>query len=99
MPWVLLDVSMATLTYFLPMHTANSKLTRLTPTQSTSQGLPELRIQKRFFRGHEERGLVIFSRPCGIIVRGSFVVGVHAVRTVEVVAPFEGCLHRFLGRY
>src|SRR5205807_94978 len=86
-------------TLFLPMHTDDREVTHLTPAERTSQGLPKLRIKKRFFRGHEERGLVIFSRPRGIVVRGSFIVGVHPVRTVYVITSFGGFGQGFLDRH
>src|SRR5206468_12231623 len=88
-----------TLPLFLLMSTDEREVTPRTPAERTSQRLPKLWIQKRFFRGHEERGLVIFSRPRGIVVRGSFVVGIHSVRTVEVVAPFDGGVQGFLNRH
>ena len=42
-----------TLTLFLPVHADKSEVTRFIPPQSTSQGLPKLRIKKCFFCQHE----------------------------------------------
>src|SRR5262249_44909414 len=99
MPLIHPVVPTTAMTFFFAMYTANSKVTRLTPAERLSQGLPELRIKKRFFRGHDERRIIILARPRGIIVRGSFVLGVHPVRPVDVVASFVGFVQGFLDRH
>ena len=99
MPLIHPVVTVALATLFVPMYTGDREVTRLTPDESASQGLPEARIKKRFFRGYDERGLVIFSRPRGIVVRGSLIVSFHPVRSVYVIPAFHGFVYGFLDSY
>src|SRR5437764_5740977 len=99
MPLIHPVVAVALTTFFVSMHTRDREVTRLMPIQRTSQGLPEVRIKKRFFRRHDKGRIIILARPRGIIVRGSFVVGLHPVRTAYVVASLDGCVYRFLDRH
>ena len=79
MPLIHPVVSMALATLFLSMHTDDGEITRLTPAQGTSQCLPEARIEEGLFRGYHERGVIIFSRPCGELAVRSRIVRFHPV--------------------
>src|SRR5262249_4476442 len=99
MPLVHPVVPATALTFFLAMHTGDREITPLTPAQSTSQSLPKLWIKKRFFCEHDERGFVIFPFPHGVFAIGSLIQGVHPVRTVDVIAPFDGFIYYFLDHH
>src|SRR5215510_1899872 len=99
MPLIHPVVAATTLTLFVAMYTANRQVTPFTPVQSTSQGLPEFWIKKCFFCGHDKGRIIILARPRGIIVRGSLIHGVHPVRPVDVVAPFNGFIYSFWDRH
>jgi hypothetical protein len=86
-------------TLFLPMHLDDREITHLAPAKGTSQGLPKFGVRKCFFRGHDERGFVIFPWPHGVFAVGSLIIGVHPVRTVDVVSSFYSFVHSFLDRH
>src|SRR5215510_9323165 len=96
MPLVHPVIAVALTTCFMSMHTGDREVTRLLPTQGTSQGLPKLWIKKRFFCEHNERGFVIFPCPHGVFAVGSLIQGVHPVRTVDVITPFVRFIQGFL---
>src|SRR5262245_54487883 len=99
MPLVYPVGAVGLMTCFVPMHTGDREVTRLMPTQGTSQGLPKLWIKKRFFGEHNERGFVIFPCPHGVFAVGSLIIGVHPVRTIDVITSFSSFIQGFLDRH
>src|SRR4030095_2225594 len=69
------------------------------PRQRTPKRMPEIGIEEGFFHGDNEGGLVIFPRPHGVLAVGSPIVGVHAVRPVEVIPAFGGFVYGFLDHH
>src|SRR5262249_23761582 len=94
MPLIHPIVAATTLTLFFPTDTRDGEITRFMPSQGTSQGLPETRIEERLFHGNHKSGCVIFSRPCREFAVCSLIGGFCPVRPVNVVPAFCGFFER-----